>query len=129
MNKAHTIHSQLTAAAKFVGQQGNLQSVVDKYSSKYKSASELSDQEKKEILNQVPIYSSLLIGEQNAKTDNYEFRVFSDKARKKEYQASQEEMQIFKKFETDSKLEEIVIQNGDKLTVYRPVHIRKEHGC
>lgn len=129
VEKERTIHEQLAAARDFVANQGGLKDVVDKYVSKYKSARELTDQDKTIILNQVPIYAALMIGKKNAPIDHYTFRVFSDQPRRAENQATAQEMVIFKRFEDDPKLPELIENSGDLITTYRPVRLAESQGC
>lgn len=78
INKAETIHTQLSAATSYVAQQGGLREVIKTYQAKYKSADRLTEADKTEILKQVPIYAAMTIGRQNQEKDHYSFRVFSD---------------------------------------------------
>lgn len=129
ISKERTIHTQLSAATKYVANQGGLKDVILKFQSKYNSAEKLSESEKKEILNQVPIYAAMVIGKENQTTDNYEFRVFSNEPRRKENLATPAEMEIFKKFDSDPSLEELIDNDGNKITVYKPVHLHESQGC
>lgn len=129
VNKARTIHVQLTAAAEFVGKQGGLASVAAKYKEKYRSADSITADERLEILNQVPIFAAMSIGKKNADKDHYNFRVFSNEPRKKENQATADEMTVFQKFEREPALEEQVYNDGKSIIVYRPVRIKESSGC
>lgn len=129
INKEQTIHTQLSAATQYVASQGGLGTTINKFVSKYKSPDQLTQEDKIEILNQVPIYASLVIGKRNAKVDHYNFRVFSNEPRNKENLATLSEMEIFKKFEIDPSLKELVVKDKGEIITYKPVHIKKDHGC
>lgn len=127
--KSKAIMSRLDSSTRYVAQQGGLKTTVEKYTQKYKSSDELSNEDKIEILKQVPIYAAMKIGGDEAEKEQYRFRVFSDEPRKKENQATPEEKQIFDKFANDPKLEEWVYENGTALTLYRPVRLKESQGC
>lgn len=129
VNKEKTIHTQLEASRDFVAAQGGLADVIKKFTAKYTSAEQMSDAEKIEVLNQVPIYAALVIGKKNADSDHYKFRVFSDEPRHKENMASPAELEIFKKFEADKNLPEIIQNDGHVITTYRPVRLSETQGC
>ncbi|MDG0816593.1 methyl-accepting chemotaxis protein [Bdellovibrio svalbardensis] len=129
ITKSRTIHSRLDAAAKFVANQGGLQPMIELYTKKYKSSLELTEEDKSIILQQVPIYAAMKIGMEDSEAQHYNFRVFSNEPRKKENAATFEEMKIFKQFEADVNLQEYVEDNGHKVTVYRPVRLKKSFGC
>jgi methyl-accepting chemotaxis protein len=129
VEKSRTIHGRLDVAAKYVATQGGLKPMIDRYTQKYKSSSELTDQDKAIIIQQVPIYAAMRIGAEGAEQENYGFRVFSNEPRKKENAASPAEMEIFNKFEKDPTLKEYVADDGKVVTVYRPIHLRESHGC
>lgn len=128
-NKERTIHTQLSAAVAFVANQGGLPGVVEKFRTKYKSPEQLTELDKKEILNQVPIYAGMEIGRQNAASDKYQFRVFSNEPRRRENAATTEETAIFKKFENDPELKELIVKEGKLITMFRPVRLSKAQGC
>ncbi len=127
--KERTIHRQLAAATRFVATQGGLKDVVQKFQSKYTSAEQMTDTDKKEVMNHVPIVSAMIIGAENQKTDHYKFRVFSDEPRRKENMATAKELEVLKKFDGDSKLEEIIDNDGEVVTLYRPVRLSEGNGC
>lgn len=129
INKERTIHTQLAAATEFVARQGGLEDSIIKYSAKYKSSDEITEAESKDILSRVPIYASLVIGKKNAEVDHYNFRVFSDEPRRKENLASAVEMKIFEKFKSNSTLEEFIENDGENVTLFRPVRLSKNQGC
>lgn len=55
--------------------------------------------------------------------------MFSDEPRRKENLANAAEMEIFKKFEADPSRQELVHNDGQLITTYRPVRISKAQGC
>jgi len=129
VNKSRIVHGRLDAAAKFVAQQGGLKAIISQYTTKYKDSSELTEEDKKIILKQVPIYAAMVIGAEESEKDMYNFRVFSDEPRNIENKASAHEMEIFQKFLNSSELKEYVDQSNNVVTVYRPVRITEKNGC
>lgn len=127
--KASTIHSRLEAATEFVALQGGLKPIVERMRGKYKSDAEMSDDDKLDVLKQVPIFAAMKIGAKDAEAEGYRFRVFSDEPRKKDNQATDFEMQIFNKFLADEKLKKYVHDDGDSVTVYKPVRLSESQGC
>lgn len=89
----------------------------------------MSDADKKEIMNQVPIVSAMIIGKENQEADHYQFRVFSNEPRRKENMATAKELEIFNKFESNSKLDELIDNNGNEITLYKPVRLSESQGC
>lgn len=129
ISKSHAIHARLDAATFFVGTQNGLDPVIERMKAKYKSHTEMSKEDKEDVLKQVPIVAAMKIGAKDAEKDDYEFRIFSDAARNEGNQANADELKIFKLFETDNNLKEHVINDGHQITVYKPVRLYKEQGC
>lgn len=129
ISKSNAIHARLDAATFFVGTQNGLDPVIERMKLKYKSHSEMTKEDKEDVLKQVPIVAAMKIGAKDAEKDDYEFRIFSDAARNEGNQASVEELKIFKLFETDKNLKEHIINDGHQITVYKPVRLYKEQGC
>lgn len=129
LNKERTIHTQLAAATDFVAKQGGLKDVIVKFQSKYQSPDQLTEDDKLDVLKQVPIFAAMSIGKKNAEMDHYQFRVFSDEPRKKENQANAHELEIFKRFEASAELSEQIDNDGQVITLYRPVRLSKTQGC
>lgn len=127
--KAATIHSRLEAATEFVALQGGLKPIVERMKGKYKSDSEMSDNDKLEVLKQVPIFAAMKIGAKDAEAEGYSFRVFSDEPRKKENMATDFELSIFKKFQENKELQKYVHDDGESITVYKPVRLSESQGC
>ncbi len=129
IEKSRAIHLRLEAASTFVATQQGLGPVIDRMKSRYKSVEQMTKEDKEVVLKQVPIVAAMKIGAMNADKDNYEFRIFSDEPRNEGNQATKEELVIFKKFEGDPSLKEHTINNGESITVYRPVRLNKDTGC
>lgn len=129
INKQRTIHIQLDAAKDYVATQGGLEGAVKDLRAKYEDPGQISKQEKEELLKQVPIVAAMSIGRANQKRDYYKFRIYSREPRNEKNMAGSEQVKIIEKFETDPKLEEIVIQNNGMITMYRPVRLSEKDGC
>lgn len=71
----------------------------------------------------------MLIGRKNADTDLYQFRVFSDEPRRPENRATPDELAIFTRFAADPGLKEFVKNDGEIITMYRPVRLSENQGC
>lgn len=129
VDKARIIHSRLNAAAQYVAGQGGLQPMVERYTKLYKDSSELNKNDINVILQQVPIYAGMRIGAADSEKEHYRFRVFSDEPRDPKNTATPVEMEIFKKFQSNPGLDEIVINNENDVSVFRPVRLRESYGC
>jgi len=129
IEKSRAIHLRLDAAAYFVATQQGLESIIKSMKEKYKNPDEMSIEDKEKVLKQVPIVAAMKIGAKDADKDHYEFRVFSNQARNKDNIATNEELEIFKKFEENDKLTEYIADKENEIIVYRPVRLKKDHGC
>ncbi|MCK6598036.1 MAG: methyl-accepting chemotaxis protein [Bdellovibrionaceae bacterium] len=129
IGKSRTILSRLDKARSFVATQGGLKQTMELIVSKYNSDSQLTEQDKSDIMKQVPIVASMKIGSDEADKEFYQFRIFSDEPRRKENQANTEEMKIFRQFEMDPNLKEIVTNDGKVLSVFKPVYLKEKEGC
>ena len=127
--KSRTIHGRLDVAAKYVATQGGLKPMIEMYTKKYQDSSQLTAADKNVILQQVPIYAAMKIGAEGADKENYSFRVFSNEPRNKFNMATPEELVIFKKFEADTALEEVLVDNNERVTVFRPIRLSEKQGC
>ncbi len=125
---AKAILSRLESARDFVANQGGLKPLVEKFSKEVKDGN-MTDEQKRLVMNQVPIVSSIKIGSQDAEKYGYQFRVFSDAPRRKENLATSEELEILRQFEIDKSLPEIVKDDGDFVTVFRPIRLSESQGC
>lgn len=129
VQKSRTIHSRLQAATDYVAQQGGLNQIIDIYTKKYTDPQYLSAEEKLEILKQVPIFAAMKIGAKEADKELYSFRVFSDEPRDKKNMATVPEMDVFNQFKNNPSLIDIVKDEGDIITVYRPIRLSEAQGC
>ena len=129
IDKSNAIHLRLNAATDYVASQGGLAPIMERMKAKYKSHSEMTKEDKENVLKQVPIVAAMKIGAKDADLDNYNFRIFSDEARNEGNKANPQELSVFKKFEANPSLKEIVEDGKDFITVYRPVRLTKEQGC
>ncbi|MGZ3774351.1 MAG: methyl-accepting chemotaxis protein [Pseudobdellovibrionaceae bacterium] len=129
IERSRTIHSRLESASRYVARQGGLQPITEEYKKKYKSSDMLTDEDKKLILNQVPIYAAMEIGADESAKENYTFRVFSDEPRNIKNKATPEEMEIINKFAADPSLNELTTDKENIVTVYRPVRLVESHNC
>lgn len=129
VERSRTIHSRLESASRYVAKQGGLKPITEEYKKKYSSSDMLTEEDKKLILKQVPIYAAMEIGADESEKESYNFRVFSDQPRNLKNKATAVEMEIFNKFAGDPKLKEIVTDNDSIVTVYRPVRLMESHNC
>jgi len=129
VQKARTVHLRLSEVAKFVAGQGGLTRIISEYTEQYKSSDQLTAEDKIVILNQVPVYASMEIGNRNAEKDQYSFRVFSSHPRNKKNEATSEELAIFNEFEKEPDLDEVIRETDELVTVYKPVRLSKAQGC
>lgn len=129
VNKSRTIHSRLDVASRYVANQGGLQSIVEQFTTKYKSHEEMTDEDKKLVLQQVPVFAAMKIGSENSDKEYYSFRVFSDEPRRLENKASIAEQKVFNQFLLNPGLEEIVETSPERVVVYRPVRLAESNGC
>lgn len=129
VDKSRVILGRLDIAAQYVAQQGGLEPLIQTYTQKYKSPDELTDLDKKIILQQIPIYAAMKIGATDSETSQYHFRVFSNEPRNPDNKATEAEQKIIELFRSDEKLNEHVTINKDEVIVYRSVRLKEEHGC
>jgi len=129
IEKSRAIHLRLEAATHFVATQAGLPPIIDRMKLKYKPGETMSDEDKEAVLKQVPIVAAMKIGAKDADKDNYEFRIFSDEPRKEINKADSKEMVVFNKFLNNEALTEYIDDNDSFITVYRPVRLKKDHGC
>ncbi len=128
VDKSRALLSRIDAVRGFVADQGILEATVEKIQ-KDSPDGNLSDDQKRVVMNSVPIYAAMKVGAHASKEDNYIYRVFSDEPRRKENLATRDELVIFNKFLKDPQLKEFVVENSDYVAVYRPVYLSKDQGC
>ncbi len=81
------------------------------------------------LLRKVPIVAAMEIGFDQAEKDGYEFRVFAREARNKNNKATETELEIIKRFENNTSMQEIQDIQKDHIVIYRPVHLLEKQGC
>lgn len=128
VEKSQAILSRLEAVRGYVASQGGLKSAVAGVLKDHPDGN-VPKEVKLDILKQVPIFASMKVGNENADKEHYTFRVFSDKPRNKDNQATASELEIFKRFEVDPNLPEITESTDDEVRVYRPVRLAEAQGC
>lgn len=126
--RANTVFDSMDVATDYVHKQDGLRKITEEMLEKFPDG-KLSDEAKKEVLLQAPIYAAMVIGSQKAKDNNYEMRWFSDEARNPDNQATVEEMEIFKKFEADPKISRYYTADNDSVRVYRAGRLWEKNGC
>ena len=106
VRNAQSIYSRVMIAMDVIGERGGLDTLIEKYKSKYKSSDELTESERTEILNHIPILSAIKIAQKDAQKHLYSFRVFSDEPRRKENLATTDELRVFQTLEVHPQDEE-----------------------
>lgn len=128
VDKSRAILSRLESIRAYVATQGGLEQDFALAVSKYPDG-QLPEEEHKRLLRKVPIFASIVVGFENAESDGYKFRVFSDEPRKEKNRATQKENEILKQFNANPELKEIVEGNDKEVIVYRPVRLSEAQGC
>lgn len=126
--KSQAVLDQLEGVRDYVATQGGLSEYFDLIVSRF-PAGDLSPEISENVLKRVPIFASIQVGQIQAEKSGYKFRVFSPEPRRKENLASQDEMEIFKRFAQDKELKELVSKTDDSVIVYRPVRLAEKQGC
>lgn len=129
VRKAETILGRMQYVSDFVANQGGLKEVIEKYQRKYRSSDELTEEDKKMLLKQVPIYGAMVVANEAAEKDLYRFRVFSREPRNPDNKATVEEEKILEKFKNEPELKQWVVNSDQQVIVYRPVRISEKKGC
>ncbi len=128
INKATAVLSRLESARNFIAGQGGLTRTIEEMKLKFPDGN-LSKEAKTEVLNQVPIVSSMKIGQENSDKENYIFRIFSRDPRNKDNTPLAFEEEILKRFEADPSLNQIIDKDSDFVRVYKQVKLSKAQGC
>ncbi|AHZ83579.1 hypothetical protein Bb109J_c2969 [Bdellovibrio bacteriovorus] len=128
VEKSEAILSRLEAVRSYVASQGGLKASIEKAIEDHPDGN-LSKESKMAILKQVPIFAAMKVGAEGAEKEGYTFRIFSGEPRNSDNRATQEEMEILKKFEADPKLEELTATTDNHVIVYRPVRLSSSQGC
>lgn len=100
--KSSAVLSRLESVRSFVASQGGLDYVVNKTVREYPDG---------------------------ADKEGYRFRVFSDKPRDKENQATEHEKSILQRFAADPELKEVSEVTKSEVIIYRPVRLSEAQGC
>lgn len=127
-DKSRAILSRLEAVRGYIASQGGLNITVENAVKNHPDGN-LSKETKSMVLKQVPIFAAMVVGAEGAEKEGYKFRIFSDEPRNKDNTATVSELEIFKKFLADPKLEELTDTTGDQVIVYRPVRLSEAQGC
>ncbi|MGE4133532.1 MAG: methyl-accepting chemotaxis protein [Bdellovibrionales bacterium] len=130
IGKSQAILTRLEASRRFVANQGLLKQTIEDTVRRFPNGN-INDEYKHRILNVVPIYASLKIGLDDAKKDNYVFRVAAKEARRKENEAEGIEAEFLDQFEADTSLKELIHHDeaNEAIWVMRPVHLSEKDGC
>lgn len=128
ISKSQALLSRLEVARSYVANQGGLKSTMDLALSKYPDGN-FPENVKLDILKQVPIYASMVIGKQDAEKEHYDFRVFADDARQEKNRPTSSESEILKFFSDNPNLKEHVVETDSTISVYRPVYLSEKDGC
>lgn len=128
--KASAILSRLSAARKFVANQGTLEAVTKQMVEKYPDG-KLSKEDKTTVLKSVPIFASMKIGEDGAEKEHYKFRIAAFDARNPDNTPTEQEAEFLRKFEADPTLEQLSYHDvqSNSLWTMAPVKISKQDGC
>ncbi|HEY8271588.1 MAG TPA: methyl-accepting chemotaxis protein [Pseudobdellovibrionaceae bacterium] len=128
VTKSRAILSRLESVRNYIAEQGGLVWALENAKKNYPDGN-LPKDVKLAILKQVPIFASMQVGAQEAQKEMYQFRVFSDQPRSKENQATENELEVLKRFEADPNLKEIQSKTSESVIVYRPVRLSEKQGC
>lgn len=125
--KSTAILSRMEAVRHYIANQGMLDYTIEEMKKKYPEG-QLTVDDKKRVLNQVPIMASMKVGMSNAGEENYEFRVASKNPRNENNRATAEEAAFIDQFEGN----ETIIHKDQKSNAYwvmRPVYLKANEGC
>lgn len=128
VEKSRAILSRLEAIRGYVATQGGLDEDI-KHAVVTHPDGKLPEEVQQRILHKVPIFASIKVGFENADKDFYTFRVFAENPRRKENTPTASEIEILKRFESNSELKEYVENKDGAITVYRPVRLSEQQGC
>lgn len=129
IGKSTAILSRLESAREYVASQDMLDLIVSEAVHESKEG-KLSRKTKERILKQVPIFSSMKIGAQNAAEENYEFRVASVKARNPANEATGKEIEFINEFENSAKSQIVYTdEEMNQMWVVRPIYLSESQGC
>lgn len=128
--KSSAILTRLESARKYVALQNNLSWIVQEMKLKYPDGN-VPEDEKERILKQVPIFSSMSIGKDNAELDHYEFKIIALHPRNQKNQADKKQTELLKGYSASRGSETTVEidQANEELRVSRPVYLDEKQGC
>ncbi len=129
VDKSQAILSRMEAVRSYVGKQGHQTRMAEDLKTKTPDGN-ISEEDKHNMMQQVPIIASWSIGEANADADNYKFRIASTNPRNTKHQASEKEAEFIKQFEKEG-FSTKVFKNEDEnmLWVMRPIYLKESEGC
>lgn len=128
VHKSNSILDQLEGTRDYVASQGGLDTFINQVVEKYPDG-EIPKDIKMQVLKRVPIFASIKVGQDQSERSEYKFRVFSPEARNKDNLTTESELEIFKKFQADVNLKDMVAETDDSVIVYRPVRLSEKQGC
>jgi len=127
--KSEAILSRMESVRKFVANQGFLDDKIASVILKNPEG-DLSETQKDEILNLVPIVASWKVGQENSDIDDYEFKVSSINARNSDHEATNEEAEFIKQLENeDVNTISYIDSKTNSLKIMRPVYLSESQGC
>jgi len=127
--KSQAILSRMESIRNYIATQNLQETVIKNAVEKYPEGN-IPSEERVSILKVVPIFASMVTGEENSSADDYEFRVASPNARNSKNLATEEEMTYINKFQTEG-LKSITYEDqvNNKLIVMRPIYLDETQGC
>jgi len=128
-NKSSAILSRMEAVREFIATNGHLEDEIEKQKADHPDGI-LGEGEKENIMNLVPIIASWKIGEKNANTENYVFRISSALPRNSKNKATEKELEFLKQFQTNG-VKQLTYKDSETNTywVMRPVYLKESEGC
>ncbi|MEN0058139.1 MAG: methyl-accepting chemotaxis protein [Bdellovibrio sp.] len=128
VSKSQAILSRLESTRSYIATEGGLELDFKKAVEAHPDGV-LPQEERSRLFRKVPIVAAMTVGFENAERDNYTFRVFAEKPRRKENLATQHELEILKRFEVDPNLTEWVEDGKKAVSVFRPIRLAATQGC
>lgn len=117
------------AARTFIATQGLLDNTIKQMVEKYPDG-QLTKEDKKLVLQQVPIYAALSISRAD-KNDNYVVKVVAENARNKDSEANSAEKVYLKKFANNPQIENLTHydETSGSYWFMKPIRLSKTEGC
>lgn len=128
-NQSSSLIGNYEAARSFIATQGLLDKTIKDMVDKYPDG-KLTKEDKKLVLQQVPIFAALSISRAD-KNDNYTVKVVAEDARNKDSEATSVEKIYLKKFENNPSLTHLTHhdENSGSYWYMKPIRLSKEQGC